>query len=101
RSGVTIIYSTHYMEEVETLCDTVAIIDEGEVKAYGTLGHLLEQYGRHAIFLEAENMLYPPALSDITKTYKEGSGWILETDALGEVMNRILEQAPKESWQIK
>lgn len=34
--GVTIIYTTHYMEEVETLCEEIAIIDHGKVIVQGT-----------------------------------------------------------------
>ncbi|RWZ54515.1 ABC transporter ATP-binding protein [Halobacillus fulvus] len=34
--GMTIIYTSHYMEEVEMLCDRVAIMDHGEVIADGT-----------------------------------------------------------------
>lgn len=36
KSGVTIIYTSHYMAEVEYLCDRIGIIDQGEVKALGT-----------------------------------------------------------------
>lgn len=34
--GVTIIYTTHYMEEVEQICDNIAIIDKGNIVAFGT-----------------------------------------------------------------
>lgn len=34
--GATIIYTTHYMEEVEQLCDRIAIIDKGRTVALGT-----------------------------------------------------------------
>jgi ABC-2 type transport system ATP-binding protein len=33
--GTTVIYTTHYMEEAERLCDTIAIIDHGQVIAEG------------------------------------------------------------------
>jgi len=36
RSGVTIIMTTHYMDEAEKLCDRVAIMDEGEIVALDT-----------------------------------------------------------------
>ncbi|MEG0951134.1 MAG: ABC transporter ATP-binding protein, partial [Niameybacter sp.] len=36
RKGTTIIYTTHYMEEAEALCDRIAIIDRGDVIAIGT-----------------------------------------------------------------
>lgn len=36
RSGVTIIYTSHYMEEVEYLCSRISIIDKGKVLVEGT-----------------------------------------------------------------
>jgi ABC-2 type transport system ATP-binding protein len=41
RSGVTLLYTTHYMEEAEQLCDRMAIMDDGKVIAMGTLEELL------------------------------------------------------------
>jgi ABC-2 type transport system ATP-binding protein len=41
--GSTVIYTTHYMEEAERLCDTIAIIDHGQVIAHGTREELVEQ----------------------------------------------------------
>ena len=38
--GATIVYTTHYMEEVEILCDRVIILDKGEVLAKGTTDEL-------------------------------------------------------------
>jgi ABC-2 type transport system ATP-binding protein len=38
--GMTIIYTTHYLEEAERLCDTIAIIDVGRIVAQGTLDEL-------------------------------------------------------------
>lgn len=40
--GNTLIYTTHYMEEVERMCDRIAIIDHGSVRAEGTLHELLQ-----------------------------------------------------------
>lgn len=38
--GMTVVYTSHYMEEVEALCDRIAIIDHGKVIAQGSLGEL-------------------------------------------------------------
>ena len=38
--GITIIYTTHYMEEAERFCDRIAIIDTGQIVAQGTLQEL-------------------------------------------------------------
>lgn len=40
--GATIIYTTHYMEEVEILCDRVIIMDKGRILANGTVDDLKE-----------------------------------------------------------
>jgi ABC-2 type transport system ATP-binding protein len=40
KEGITIIYTTHYMEEAERLCDRIGIIDKGEIIAQGTLNEL-------------------------------------------------------------
>jgi ABC-2 type transport system ATP-binding protein len=41
--GATIIYTTHYMEEAERLCDTIAIIDHGQIIALGSKEELVAQ----------------------------------------------------------
>ncbi|HWA24421.1 MAG TPA: ABC transporter ATP-binding protein [Lacunisphaera sp.] len=41
REGLTVIYSTHYMEEATRLCSRIGIIDHGKIHALGTLDQLL------------------------------------------------------------
>jgi len=43
--GMTMIYTTHYMEEAEQLCDRVAIMDEGRLIALDSPQHLVERLG--------------------------------------------------------
>jgi len=40
KDGMTIIYTTHYMEEAEKLCDKIGIMDNGKIIAQGTLDEL-------------------------------------------------------------
>lgn len=40
KNGATIVYTTHYMEEVEILCDRVIILDKGKILATGTTDEL-------------------------------------------------------------
>lgn len=47
--GVTVIYTTHYMEEAETLCDRVAIYDKGEILDVDTPKNLIKKYGENEV----------------------------------------------------
>lgn len=49
QDGVTIVYSTHYMEEVERMCDRVAIIDHGKLLALDTVRALTGKHGGASI----------------------------------------------------
>ena len=42
-NGATIVYTTHYMEEVEILCDRVIILDKGKILATGTTDELKQK----------------------------------------------------------
>ena len=45
--GLSVLYTTHYMEEAERLCDRVGIIDEGRLVAEGTRRELLQRIDEH------------------------------------------------------
>ena len=49
RQGKTIVYTSHYMEEVEQLCDYLAIIDHGQILKQGTLCSLQQEQQQHLI----------------------------------------------------
>ena len=49
--GMTIVYTTHYMEEAERLCDRVAIIDHGRILALDTTKGLIDMLGGGVIYL--------------------------------------------------
>lgn len=56
RRGITVIYTTHYMEEAQKICDRVAVVDHGRLQAIDTVEALIARYGgRTAIVLEGEN----------------------------------------------
>lgn len=48
-TGMTVIYTSHYMEEVEYLCDRIGIIDQGEMIAIGTKNDLCSRLGGDTI----------------------------------------------------
>jgi ABC-2 type transport system ATP-binding protein len=50
--GMTIVYTTHYMEEVEALCSRVAIMDRGAIVALGTVAELVARHAGAGVELE-------------------------------------------------
>lgn len=68
KEGTTIIYTTHYMEEAEILCERIAIIDRGDIIAIGTQEEL-------ALLIEDKTTLQI-TLRDITKVNQQKLGQI-------------------------
>lgn len=53
--GTAVLYTTHYMQEAERLCDRVGIIDQGEIIAQGSVTELRKQMGeKDLITLEGQ-----------------------------------------------
>jgi ABC-2 type transport system ATP-binding protein len=74
QQGKTIIYTSHYMEEVEKLCDYVAIIDHGQICVQGALSEIQQDTAsRLVIFLKCP-------LSDAQQQQLSGSFIISEKD---------------------
>ncbi|HUR58450.1 MAG TPA: ABC transporter ATP-binding protein [Opitutaceae bacterium] len=66
REGLTVIYSTHYMEEATRLCSRIGIIDHGKILALGTLDELLMELSFEdeiAFALTPEVAPFAPALA--------------------------------------
>ncbi len=53
--GVTIVYTSHYMEEVEELCTMAGVMDHGELVAMGTMQDLLAGQGEEQLVLEVDD----------------------------------------------
>lgn len=51
KDGCTIIYTTHYMEEAQRLCDRVGIMDHGKLLALDTVDALIRQHGGNSTII--------------------------------------------------
>jgi ABC-2 type transport system ATP-binding protein len=65
RQGMTVLYTTHYMEEAQELSDRVGIIDHGELIALGTQEELTRQVG------ETESLVLHLGDNDVPETLAE------------------------------
>jgi ABC-2 type transport system ATP-binding protein len=64
--GRTIVYTSHYMEEVQAICDRVAIVDRGRVLVTGALSDLLQD--RSGLLTLRLRSPLPPALAEAWRT---------------------------------
>lgn len=89
QSGCTVIYASHYMEEVEQLCDEVAFIDQGEIIDNGAIDTLLQKYAVPSIFIKGNNCL-PKNIEQFGKINKNQGGYLLTTKKPLIAMDHVL-----------
>lgn len=87
--GCTIIYATHYMEEVERLCDSVAFIDQGMIIEEGNVDELLQKYAVPSVFVKASKPL-PENMDGAVELRNHNGGILIKTDVPLLVMKNIL-----------
>ena len=90
KQGMTVLYTTHYMEEAEELSNRVGIIDHGELIAIGTQKELTKQVGEtETLVLHISENEDPQALADAFKGIKE----VLEANVIGHEISVITHSA--------
>lgn len=96
KQGMTIVYTSHYMEEVEQLCNDIAIIDHGSVIARGETTHLLSQYGHTSIEMRTSTEI--PAnlqkeisvLPSLRESYFTARGFTLKSDTPQQTLLKVV-----------
>jgi ABC-2 type transport system ATP-binding protein len=106
-AGMGILYTTHYMEEAERLCDRVGIIDEGKIIAEGSRRELVALVGElDKVTLAAEGDLRAVAaevsgLAEVRKvTIHEGGLDLLVPDSR-LALPRILEATTRDGTKVR
>jgi len=77
QDGLTVIYTTHYMEEAERLCDRVAIIDHGKLLDIDTVAGLIAKHGGKSV-LTGELTERPKV--ELPGTIDENLNWRWESE---------------------
>ena len=72
RDGHTIVLTTHYLEEAETLCGRIAMLKSGKVVALDTTENLLRRFASHSLSVRLENAEAAAALGGTPTT----GGWV-------------------------
>ncbi len=64
--GTTVVLVTHFMDEAETLCDRLVVIDDGQVKAEGSPQNLIDRHGGGVRVRFTADGVDPTWLSDVS-----------------------------------
>ena len=106
RAGMAVLYTTHYMEEAERLCDRVGIIDEGRIVAEGTRRELVAMVGerdRVRIDASGDTVKLARTLRKVTGvdevTEREGGVDVTGVEAR-RLLPALLEAAQKSRAQV-
>jgi len=85
--GRTIIYTTHYMEEAQRLCDRVAIMDRGKILDLDGVERLIERHGGRSV-VKAE-LVRPPAHASVLPVPLDGLSLRFESERPLEEVARL------------
>ena len=88
-AGLTIVYTTHYMEEAARLCRRIAIMDHGKILALDTLEGLVRNHGGHAA-VEVE-FAEPPPRGTTLPGPLEGTKLLFSSDRPQEELSRLFQ----------
>lgn len=97
--GCTIIYASHYMEEVEELCDEVAFMDQGKVVENGSIEHLLQQNATPSVYIKGENCL-PDVIGYASSITNKNGGYFITTNNPLNVMDQVLRFCKNHNGQL-
>jgi ABC-2 type transport system ATP-binding protein len=92
--GITVVYTSHYMNEIERICDEVAIIDQGKVVKQDRLENLLSNRTSDKVLIE---VVYNQKIKDLKLNLKDET--LIETNQ--EELTNILEILHKNEIFIK
>jgi ABC-2 type transport system ATP-binding protein len=105
--GMGVLYTTHYMEEAERLCDRIGIVDRGELKAEGSRAELVAMVGEHdTVTLEGSGDLAAAAadcatLEQVTAASVENEGIQLIVEDARSVLPRLLQAVTARGVSVK
>ena len=90
--GVTVLLTTHYIEEADALCDRIGIIDQGRILAEGTPSELKSRVKADIVQLETAEEVDPAqisALPGVQEVRPQGNDWMIRVTSSEEFLPRL------------
>lgn len=103
KNGTTILYTSHYMEEVQAICSRILIMDQGHIIAEGTLNELIkrmqhEEKIKITVENPAEDLIDSfKAIQGVKTVTQDGLNYIIISGAGSGNLNRVLSVAQQKA----
>jgi ABC-2 type transport system ATP-binding protein len=98
KNGRTTILSTHQMNQVETLCDRVALVDQGRLMVYGAVDEVRRRYSHPDVIVQASGPL--PRVPSVTTIVASGDDIWRVTPAENASYSQVLSDLVRAGAQI-
>jgi len=72
RRGKTIFLSSHNLDEVQRICNRIALIDRGDIKLYGELGRLQQEMSKGEVVIDTGEIIAEPLLTELKSLSRLG-----------------------------
>lgn len=104
KGGMTIIYTSHYMEEVQAICDDIAIIDQGRVVAQNSLTGMLGEFNEQLVSVQLAQ--YPgdnslDVLSELGECKLEGLTLRIQLKSMNTSIKELLDSLKHADLSIR
>ncbi|MEH6629022.1 MAG: ABC transporter ATP-binding protein [Motiliproteus sp.] len=100
KQGTTIILTTHYLEEAESLCRNIAIIDRGEIRANTSKRALLAQLSSEILVLDVVSSLAEAPVIDGYTVALEGDHTLIVEVPKDKGLNSLFQQLDQQGVQV-
>jgi ABC-2 type transport system ATP-binding protein len=88
KQGKTIVYSSHYMEEIQYLCDDLALIDLGTVVESGNLMEIIQKHSKKGVYVEGP-MITDELLLPFGTLLEKGNGYLIDCNHPLEMLEQV------------
>ncbi|WP_062052422.1 ABC transporter ATP-binding protein [Bacillus sp. JCM 19034] len=101
----TVFFSSHNMDEVQKICNRIALLDKGEIKLYGHLEELRKQMGKNVLTVQTSSEINQDSLDEIKQKkdfgfYKIQDGNLLFTPSISVKTSDIINQLVKVGIEV-
>lgn len=99
--GVTMVLTTHYLDEAEQLCDRMVLMHQGRVRRQGTVEEIISAYPATIIFgHDAQQPELPPLLASKASYTERNGQWMIQTKDLQKDLQVLLAWAEKHHKEL-